>query len=750
MNPNLTIRHKKSENFRRQLEEYAERLESLETFDLTAEGTYSLGAWFLGPKAENQGLLLELLKDALDDHCSYRREYFPEDPIWITPEVKDTPEYKKAVEKFKRYFGDMGDALMGSVPFFSYRYQGHMNWDITMPGLLGYFGAMLYNQNNVAAEASPITTVLEMKVGDDLCRMLGYHVPIKNEPAKITPWGHITCDGTVANMESMWACRNLKFYPVSLAEALRNESSLAAARYMTIRLPQGGRETLINLDTWQLLNLDPDEVLEFPTRIQEEYGISTSTLQTAFDNYNIQNLGFSQFYQLYLRGRVGFPVMFAPSTMHYSWPKSAAVLGLGSNNMIPVHVDLNARMEINHLRSLLDAALANRQPVMMVVAVIGSTEESAVDPLADIIALRKEYAQAGLVFPVHSDAAWGGYFASLLRRDPYAKADLSRRQFTPELSMSEYVNKQYRALKDANSITVDPHKAGYIPYPAGGLCYQNSAMRNLVSWFAPVVYHGGVDPTVGVYGIEGSKPGAAAAGVFLSHRVVRTNQSGYGQILGKSLFNSKRLYSAVITMADESDDFIVALFQRLPAQKQGLSPEKVKEQLEYIKTQIVPKTNDELIADHEAMTLLKELGSDQIIISYAFNFKQNGVLNPDVTAANNLNFEIFKLLSLAPPKFTRALLGESDSDVPTVPMIITQSSFDPAVYGQALVDDFRDRLGITEGDPSTPVNFLISTTMDPWLTDTAAGNFIPTLIAALKSAVEEAIGLVLTGQASGG
>src|SRR5436853_7927909 len=102
-------------------------------------------------------------------------------------------------------------------------------------------------------------------------------------------------------------------------------------------------------------------------------------------------------------------------------------------------------------------------------------------------------------------------------------------------------------------------------------------------------------------------------------------------------------------MADESDDFIVALFQRLPAQKQGLSPEKVKEQLEYIKTQIVPKTNDELIADHEAMTLLKELGSDQIIISYAFNFKQNGVLNPDVTAANNLNFEIFKLLSLAPP-----------------------------------------------------------------------------------------------------
>ena len=39
-------------------------------------------------------------------------------------------------------------------------------------------------------------------------------------------------------------------------------------------------------------------------------------------------------------------------------------------------------------------------------------------------------------------------------------------------------------------------------------------MRNLVSLKAPVVYHGGVDPTVGVYGVEGSKPGAAAAAIY--------------------------------------------------------------------------------------------------------------------------------------------------------------------------------------------------------------------------------------------
>jgi len=37
-------------------------------------------------------------------------------------------------------------------------------------------------------------------------------------------------------------------------------------------------------------------------------------------------------------------------------------------------------------------------------------------------------------------------------------------------------------------------------------------MRDLIAFTALVVFHGGVDPTVGVYGIEGSKLGAAADG----------------------------------------------------------------------------------------------------------------------------------------------------------------------------------------------------------------------------------------------
>jgi glutamate/tyrosine decarboxylase-like PLP-dependent enzyme len=72
-----------------------------------------------------------------------------------------------------------------------------------MVSLLGYFMTMLYNPNNVAIEARPFSTAAEILVGEQLCELLGYNNNkyIEDVP---TGWGHITCDGTVANLESIW------------------------------------------------------------------------------------------------------------------------------------------------------------------------------------------------------------------------------------------------------------------------------------------------------------------------------------------------------------------------------------------------------------------------------------------------------------------------------------------------------------------------------------------------------------------
>jgi len=83
---------------------------------------------------------------------------------------------------------------------------------------------------------------------------------------------------------------------------------------------------------------------------------------------------------------------------------------------------LDARMDIVELRAQVDRCLEGKRPVIQVVAVVGSTEESAVDPLHEIVAVRKEYRRCGMDFTIHVDAAWGGYFASMLRPAPSGAA----------------------------------------------------------------------------------------------------------------------------------------------------------------------------------------------------------------------------------------------------------------------------------------------------------------------------------------
>ena len=49
-----------------------------------------------------------------------------------------------------------------------------MNSDTLMVAELAYVMTMLYNPNNCAEEASPVTTGLEVETGRDLCELFGY------------------------------------------------------------------------------------------------------------------------------------------------------------------------------------------------------------------------------------------------------------------------------------------------------------------------------------------------------------------------------------------------------------------------------------------------------------------------------------------------------------------------------------------------------------------------------------------------
>ena len=98
-----------------------------------------------------------------------------------------------------------------------------------MPSILGYIAGMMWNQNNVDASASPVTTQFELSIGKHLCQMMGFpegkkatNVGEKEVPA---PWAHLTGCGSVANLESLWAARNLKFHPLAVKSAVMDPAA---------------------------------------------------------------------------------------------------------------------------------------------------------------------------------------------------------------------------------------------------------------------------------------------------------------------------------------------------------------------------------------------------------------------------------------------------------------------------------------------------------------------------------------------
>ena len=216
-------------------------------------------------------------------------------------------------------------------------------------------------------------------------------------------------------------------------------------------------------------------------------------------------------------------------------------------------------MDCQALDMLLAESVRCRQAVYAVVAIMGTTEHGSVDPLSKVLALRRKYQKRGLSFLVHADAAWGGYFASMLVPDPASSGNESHLD-DPALFCNPYAKTELRHLRFADTITIDPHKSGYTPFPAGALCYRDGRLRCLVTWTSPVM--GSVEEgamKMGVYGIEGryvrrvsilremqtlsfiSKPGAAPVAAWLGHEVIGLHKGGFGFLLGQSVFTSTKV-----------------------------------------------------------------------------------------------------------------------------------------------------------------------------------------------------------------
>ena len=118
----------------------------------------------------------------------------------------------------RRELHQLSAALKKSVPFHSPRYLGHMVSDLLLPGLAAQILTLPYNPNNVSEDAAPVTVDMEVQVGLQLARMLGYpHDPARSDCA----FGHLTSGGTLANYQALRLALALKAFPVALRAAQR-------------------------------------------------------------------------------------------------------------------------------------------------------------------------------------------------------------------------------------------------------------------------------------------------------------------------------------------------------------------------------------------------------------------------------------------------------------------------------------------------------------------------------------------------
>lgn len=502
---------------------------------MTSEDADVIAGWFAGPKAENAPVFSHRLEQIVSDYYAWRRNYWPEDGAVIgSAERRKNDAFQDA---FEDRLLELLARLKGDVPFQSPRYAGHMLAEQTMPAIAGYFAAMLYNPNNVTADVAPVTVRLELEAGQMLARMIGYDC---------NSWAHLCSGGTAANLEALWLARSTRYVPWVVRDVRATlglpESPLLASRDAMLALAPGESLALID-DMWR----DGRSTL----------GPSASQLMAQAieaSAFNVKRRGLHT-----VCARVGStPVLLGPETMHYSFEKILDLLGLGSDHVELVPVGSDFRMRVDALADSLARLDAEGKHALAVVAVVGSTEEGSVDPVDQIAALAlQRRAQGKPSFWLHGDGAYGAYLRTVTipSRVGLGAAETTVRVAGQErviaLTLPEHAEcTALEALPQCDSVTIDPHKLGYIPYPAGAVCYKSNGVKTLARQEAAYIADASAGPeqdresdAIGLYVLEGSKPGAAAAAVWLSHSLIPLDTGGHGRLIRENIRNACELHA---------------------------------------------------------------------------------------------------------------------------------------------------------------------------------------------------------------
>jgi aromatic-L-amino-acid decarboxylase len=231
------------------------------------------------------------------------------------------------------------------------------------------------------------------------------------------------------------------------------------------------------------------------------------------------------------------------STSTHTWiQKAADLFGHGTDAIRWIDTDQEQRMNPATLRRQIARDREQGEQPFLVVGTAGSVGTGAVDPLTELGAVCREH---GLWF--HVDGAYGAFAANV----PGVPADLA-------------------ALKDADSVAVDPHKWLYTPLEAG--CVLVRKPEHLLNAFSyhPSYYH--FEEEVTNYfdlGLQNSR-GFRALKVWMALRQV--GRDGYLKMIGDDIRLAKHLHSLASAHSELealSCGLSIATFRYVPTELRG-------------------------------------------------------------------------------------------------------------------------------------------------------------------------------------
>jgi len=148
--------------------------------------------------------------------------------------------------------------------------------------------------------------------------------------------------------------------------------------------------------------------------------------------------------------------VFASEAGHFSVQKSAKLLGLGPDAVVPVPAGHDKRMQTVALAHELERCRKDGLIPMAVVATAGTTDFGSIDPLPEIAELCAQYGAW-----LHVDAAYGcGLLASLKYRD------------------------RIDGIERADSVTVDYHKSFFQPVSSSAVLVRDASTLRHATYHA--------------------------------------------------------------------------------------------------------------------------------------------------------------------------------------------------------------------------------------------------------------------------